>query len=122
MPRRLARLEGALLTAKRQIVSIALQPDWLFWKLVMHANIALRARAASLVSNYNLAHAEIKTGKCAGVLHRSQEGLNFGGRRGEGICIINKIEEKKFTAVCSVNQYCRVTGLVDSFKELGEYV
>ena len=72
--------------------------------------------------HFDSAYAEPKIDKCAGVLHRDQYGLRFGGGigEGEGICIINKSEENKVLTVCNLEHYCRVNGLVDDCKDSGE--
>ncbi len=59
---------------------------------------------------------------CAGILHKDQNGIRFGGGRGEdeGICVIDKSEEKKVLAVCSIEHYCKVKGQVDDCKDSGE--
>ena len=62
--------------------------------------------------------------RCFGILHRDQYGIRFGGSRneGEGVCIIDKSQEKKVLAICSVEHYCEAKGLVDYCKDAGECV
>jgi hypothetical protein len=60
---------------------------------------------------------------CAGILHLDRDSLRFGGGKGEteGICIINKSEErKKVLAACSPGHHCRIKGIVEDCKDSGE--
>ena len=73
-------------------------------------------------SYFEGAHAEPHLGECAGVLHRDQDGVRIGGGWGEdeGICVINKSDERKVLAVCGLEKFCRVRGLIDDCKDSGE--
>jgi hypothetical protein len=79
----------------------------------------LLVTAALLVVLAAPASAAPKAGTCEGILHRNQNGLWFEFRP-EGVCEINKSEEKKVLAVCSAGHYCKVEGQVDDCKDSGE--
>ncbi len=65
-----------------------------------------------IYSDYSVQPVELGVKQCSGVLHRENSDLRFGGAagEGEGICVINKIEETKVLAICSVGRRCRVKG------------
>jgi uncharacterized protein YecT (DUF1311 family) len=63
-----------------------------------------------------------QAGECFGILHRDQNGLLFGGAKGEGegICIINQSDVPGVLLHCSVGRYCFVKGQVDACTDAGE--
>lgn len=92
----------------------------------------MRVRAASVFRTASMAclvvvafvataHAGSQS-KCSGVLHKDQDGLHFGGARGEGegICVIRKSDQDKILAVCRVGRYCEVAGTIEDCKDSGE--
>jgi hypothetical protein len=90
----------------------------------MYRNIILVVLIAGYFGYADTAAAEPQAYQCAGILHKDQNGISFGGGKGEdeGICVINKSEEKKVLAICSVGHYCKVRGQVDLCKDSGECV
>jgi hypothetical protein len=70
----------------------------------VNRNIILLVAVLGYLSFFDSAEAEPQIDKCAGILHKNRDDINFGGGRGEdeGICLINKSQEKKVLAVCSV--------------------
>jgi hypothetical protein len=81
--------------------------------------LALVVVCAAPASAAPLPADDMKAGTCEGILHRNQNGLWFEFRP-EGMCEINKSEEKKVLAVCSAGHYCKVEGQVDDCKDSGE--
>jgi hypothetical protein len=85
----------------------------------IRATLSAAAVAMALIATSSAAFA---ADKCAGTLHWAQDDIHFGGGRGEdeSICVINKFEEAKVLAVCSVGRFCTVRGSVDLCKDSGE--
>jgi hypothetical protein len=84
--------------------------------------VLLSALVMGYLGVVDIALAEPQNDQCKGILHSDQNGLRFGGGIGEdeGICVINKSEEAKVLAVCSVGHFCKVGGSVDDCKDSGE--
>ena len=67
------------------------------------------------------ARAYPQLGECSGILHADRDSIIIGGgEEGEGICIINKSQETNVLSKCRIGQFCRVKGVVDDCKDLGE--
>jgi uncharacterized protein (TIGR02594 family) len=85
---------------------------WFFWPSQL-------SEAAAAQSKYP---PEFMRDGCGGVLHRADGDLRFGGEEGEGesICIINKAEEARILAVCTIGHPCRVKGNIGPCGDSGE--
>lgn len=73
-------------------------------------------------SPIDVAESQSESPSCSGILHQSNGELHFGGSVGEdeGICVIAKSEESKVLGICTIGQFCKVSGTVSDCKDSGE--
>jgi hypothetical protein len=113
--------------ARRTAIALALSAYllWAVWEPIWKSfstdfpGITLQWLFSSTEQNYP---PEFLRDGCGGILHRADGDLRFGGEIGEGesICVINKTEEAKVLAACSIGHRCRIKGTITPCVGSGE--